>query len=248
MMIAAGRQVPDAWRPARRKRKGSGEELERVGVAGNDHPEVPAVEGGDTGRSEVLGEGDEGRVGATEAKVGIGLDELADPSPVPAAEVVDAERAVDDGGEQRGLGRRSELAIEQVARLGDDEGGRDERPGVGLEQLSTLSVVGVGTVGGGQQRAGVDDEHSVAPESLSEQLVSLCGAACRAGRADTGERQPPPPRSRRHAEVGVELRVDRLQRDLLGGNTPRGGGLDPAGQLLGQMHDQAHRLKCREGR
>jgi len=150
MMVGAGPQVLDplAARPA--TEEGSGEEFERVDVAGNGHAEVPAVEGGDPGHTEVLSEGDEGRVGATEAKVGVDFDELVDASPVPAAEVVDTKRAVDDGGEQRRLGPRSKLAVEQVARLGDDEGRRDERPGVALEQLPALEVVGVGTVGGGQ--------------------------------------------------------------------------------------------------
>ena len=61
--------------------------------------------------------------------------------------------------------------------------------------LTPRGVVLVAAVGGGHQRAGVNDQHLVAPEPLGQQLISIGGTAPGRGRANAGERQPPPPRS-----------------------------------------------------
>lgn len=70
----------------------------------------------------------------------------------------------------------AELPADQVAGLGDDHRGSDERAGIGFQQLPAGLVVAVVAVRGGQQRAGVDEEHSAAPKTLSEQLISLRAA------------------------------------------------------------------------
>jgi hypothetical protein len=53
-------------------------------------------------------------------------------------------------------------------------------PGSFLEQHPAGVVVGVVAVGGGDEGAGIDQEHSVAPETLGQQFVGLGGASCRA--------------------------------------------------------------------
>ena len=52
-----------------------------------------------------------------------------------------------------------------------------------------MSVVGVR---GGHQRAGIDQQHSVLPETLGQQLVSLSTATRLAGSAERDEGQTPP--------------------------------------------------------
>ena len=85
-------------------------------------------------------------------------------------------------------------------------------------------MVGVGAVSGREQRAGVDDEHSVAPEALSQQLVGF-------GRSSGGTRRP----DRREGKVATrcgllachsfEVGLDRLDRHLLGAHVARLGHL-----------------------
>lgn len=45
-------------------------------MAGADHSEVPPVQRGDGGDAEPFGQGDQGGVGAAQAKIGIGADQL----------------------------------------------------------------------------------------------------------------------------------------------------------------------------
>ncbi len=154
-----------------------------------DNLKVAVVQGGDPRGPEALGDSGDRGVGTTEAQVGVGDDESTDALPVLSEEVLHEKSAVVDRGVQGGLGARAELAIDQVRGLSDDHGSRDERSRVRLEEVSTGRVVGITAVGRSHQRAGVDDEHSVAPEALSEQLVGVDGVLATGRCPDAGERQ-----------------------------------------------------------
>jgi hypothetical protein len=58
-----------------------------------------------------------------------------------------------------------------------------------LEQRSARPVVSIVCIGGGDQRPGIDQQHSVAPEALGQHVVGV-GAPTRGARgADGDERQ-----------------------------------------------------------
>ena len=111
--------------------------------------------------------------------VGALVNQFADPLPVGRDEILHSERAVDDRVVERALGLGTELAVDQGG-LGDNQRRGDQRPFVALEERPAGLVVGVVPIGGGHQRAGVDDEQSVAPESLCQRLVGLCRSTRRA--------------------------------------------------------------------
>src|SRR5258706_2217023 len=91
-----------------------------------------------------------------------------------------------DGGIQAGLGLRSELAVDQVGGLGDDQGGGDQRPGVAFQQRPAGGMVLVGTVSGGHKRAGVNDQHYWSRPNPSASISSASAAS----RAEVDEPTP----------------------------------------------------------
>lgn len=144
-------------------------------MAGTHHGEVPPVQSGDGGDAEAFGEGDQGGVGSAQAQIGVAAHQLGDPGLIAMFEVLDSQAAVADRVEQPGFRFGAELAVDEVGRFGDDQGVGDKRPRVGLEQVLAGLVVGVVGIGGGGH-AGVDQQHSVAPETLGQQLVGLRAA------------------------------------------------------------------------
>lgn len=68
---SAGRTDRHRWSASRLGMKG-----ERLRVTGSDDREVPAVESGDIGLAESLGQSDQGGVGRPQPKVGVGLDQV----------------------------------------------------------------------------------------------------------------------------------------------------------------------------
>jgi hypothetical protein len=64
------------------------------------------------------------------------------------------------------LGLPAEACGEQIADLGDDKRGDDQRAGVGFQQLQAGSMVGIVCVYVGVERAGIDDQRDVASSAL----------------------------------------------------------------------------------
>ena len=159
---------------------GLGEEFERVGVAGAYDAEVAVVKGADLDGSQAFGDGHQACVGAAQREVGVGVDELGHPGPVAGGECFDGDGAGGDAAVERCFGGRADLTVDQPAGLGDDQGGGDQRPGVLFDEVPAGSVVGVVAVSGGEEDAGIDEEHpSVSPETLSEHLLGVCSPAPR---------------------------------------------------------------------
>lgn len=149
-------------------------------MLGADDDKVAAVQGRQWGSSQPFGQGDQRGVGTTEAEICVLLDQVTDARPVVVGQGLDREHtSVIDL--KRAFGTRPQLAVDEVGRLGDHQGARDEWSRVGFEQLPALPVVGVIDVRGGHQRASVDQQRSVAPEPVSQQLVGVLGSAAGAG-------------------------------------------------------------------
>lgn len=116
---------------------------------------------------------------------------------------------------------------------------------MGFEQEAAGLVVGVGAVSGRKQRAGVDDEHSVASKALGQQLVCLGGSPGGTRRPDRREGEVAPPCGLL-VWSSFEVRRDRLDRHLLGAHVSRLGHLGhPAGEILGEVDGQRQTDKRR---
>jgi hypothetical protein len=82
-------------------------------VSGPDDAEVAAVEGCDPGELQALGDGDKAGVGAAEAEVGVGLDQLGDPARVGGRDRLDLELAVGHCLEEPRFRESAELSPDQ---------------------------------------------------------------------------------------------------------------------------------------
>lgn len=127
------------------------------------------------------------------------------------------------------------MTVEEVGGLGDHHGGGHQRAGVVLENDLASLVMGVVGVRGGDQDAGIDQQHSVSPETLGQQIVGLSAAAGLAGGgADGHERQVP-------TQTTSGTPLGKAGRKSLGGQlvdadpAPGGLGGQTVDQLVGQM-------------
>ena len=67
----------------------------------------------------------------------------------------------------------AELPVDQVGSLRDDHGRGDQGTLVAFQQLPTGCMVLVGAIGRRDQRAGIDDQHLIAPEPLGQHLIGV---------------------------------------------------------------------------
>ena len=74
--------------------------------------------------------------------------------------------------------------------LCDDHGRGDQRTLIGLQQRPAGRVVPVGAIGRRNQRAGIYDQHLIAPEPLCQHLIGICRAASGSRNARGGKGQP----------------------------------------------------------
>ena len=102
-------------------------QFEGCGVDRTYDREVAPVERGDPGGPEALGDRDQAGVGATESKIGVGLDQFGDSSSVYGCDRFDLELTCGYGAEETRFRICTDLSSDQVRGLGDDEGGRYER-------------------------------------------------------------------------------------------------------------------------
>lgn len=207
-----------------------------------DDAKVSVVERCDPSDVESFGDGDERCVRASEAKIRVGEDKFAHPLPVAAREGLDAQRAFDDRSVQGCLGGGPEFAIDQVPSLGDNQSCRNEGSGISLEEVPAGSMVRVGTVGGGEERPSVDDEHSVAmrdiaAEPLGKRLIGVSGSATRARRTDARESETAHANGRRFGKVlGQDPDDDLVNAHTAFDSEPR----QSPGQLVGKGHGHGH--------
>ena len=135
----------------------------------------------------------------------------------PDAEIGHFQLAFDDGCVQAGFRFGAELPVDQVGGLRDDHGRGDQGALIALQQHPAGRVVSVGAIGRRDQRAGIHDQHLVAPEALGQHLIRLCRAPPGSGGAHRGEGQPAAGRlgqlsRRRYAPYGPECRISRTAR------------------------------------
>jgi len=220
----------------------SGEQIERGDVVGAHDGEVTMIECGDRSDRQALRQHHQRCVCSTKSEICVLQDQVGNASPIRVAQDVDTQHALGDRGEQGGFCRRSKLAIQQVGGLGNYQGCGDERPGVCLKQLPTCCVGGVVSVSGRQQRAGVNQQHSVPPEPFSEQFVGLARTTSRPGCTDGSEGQLASFRSR--AEIGVaESRSKDFGGQLIDAHaTPDGLDSELVCQRIGKPDDRGHRV------
>jgi hypothetical protein len=84
----------------------------------------------------------------------------------------------------------AELPVDQVGGLRDDHGRGDQGTLVALQQPPAGRVVPVSAIGRRDQRAGIDDQHLIAPEPLGQHLIGVSRAASGRRFACGGEGQP----------------------------------------------------------
>ena len=128
--------------------------------------------------------------------------------------------AVDDGRVQAGFRFGAELPVDQVGGLCDDHGRCDQGTLVALQQFQASRAVLVGTIGRRDQRAGIHDQHLVAPESLGQHFFGLRRAAPGSRSAHSSEGQ------------SAARRLGQLSRQQIRCKLIRG--LASAGRLSGQ--------------
>lgn len=130
-----------------------------------DDAEVASIEGRDLGAAKAFGGGYDGGVDGAEREVAVAGDEFGDPQRVGGVEGLDDEVGGEIAEEAR-LGLPAEACAEQITNLGDDEGGDDQRAGVGFQQLQAGRVVSIVCVYIGVERSGVDDQRDAVISAL----------------------------------------------------------------------------------
>jgi hypothetical protein len=166
------------------------QQLERLSMTWPHNGEVAPAERSDPGRAMPLGQGDNGRIRPAEPQVSVGADQVLDALPVGCAETGHLQLAIDDGRVQAGFRLRAKLPVDQVGGLRDHHGRGDQGTLVALQQLPAGLVVLIGAIGRRDQRAGIDDQHLIAPEPLGQHLISLSCAAPGSRSTHRGEGQP----------------------------------------------------------
>lgn len=102
----------------------SGKQLEAFAMTRCDRTEVAPVEGHDDRSAQSLGECDDRRIGATEGKVGVLLDELGHSHEVVSARPFDVE--LGDAPQELALRAGAQAPADEVGRLSDYERGDDQ--------------------------------------------------------------------------------------------------------------------------
>jgi hypothetical protein len=153
--------VEEASQPGRERHRKSNDhsrqQLEGDLVSWPDDAEMATIEGRDFGGVEPLRRSDHRGVDGAERQVAVFGDELGDADRVAGMERLDREAATGQIAEEADLGLPAETRLDQVGDLGDDEGGDDERAGMGLQQLEAGGVVGVVGVDVGVEGPCVDN-------------------------------------------------------------------------------------------
>jgi hypothetical protein len=120
--------------------------------------EVPPVDGRDIADAEAFGSDDDRGVYGPERQVVVLRDKLDHAEWVCWVEGLKDEGTTAEVAEEAGLGLPAQSRSEQVCNLRNHEGGNDERPRVGFQQLEAGGMVRVVGVDVRVERAGVDDQ------------------------------------------------------------------------------------------
>jgi len=127
-------------------------------MIGANNREVAAVECRYLKHAETLGDGDQAGVNAAKSQVGVGLNQLGHPRPIRRCQSFNGQVPVGDRAVEPSLGGRSELTLDQPARLGNYQSGCGQRAGVVLEQRLAALVIGICVVGGSENNVGIDEQ------------------------------------------------------------------------------------------
>lgn len=159
---------------SRRLRK----DLEGRDVSRADDAEVATIERGDRSDAQPLRGSDDGGIDRTQREVAVLRNKLRDPKPVARADGLGREGAAREVAQEADLRLHSEARTEEVAHLGDDEEGNDERAGMGAQKFEAGFVMAVVFVDVGVQRTGVYDQRyrraSVRRISSTRSAMSWC--------------------------------------------------------------------------
>lgn len=94
---------------------------------------MPPVQGGDFRGAQPLRGGDHRSVNGSQWQIAVLGDEFGDALGVCGVQRLDDEFSLSQVTQEPDLGLPAEPGCDQVGDLRDDEGGDDERPGVGLQ-------------------------------------------------------------------------------------------------------------------
>jgi hypothetical protein len=156
--------------------RASGQQREGRDVAGADDVEVTMVKRRHLRDTESFGDCDYGGIGRAERKVGICVDQFCHALVVGDFEVDDSERPLGNRAKECALDLRSTGTGEEVADLGHNGCGDEDRATREVqarEQVRAGTVVSVASIRRGHERTGIADDHSGAPEAVGEQIVMI---------------------------------------------------------------------------
>lgn len=148
------------WRADVHARRPSGQKIE-LAVSRPDNREVPAIKCGHLDDAKALGCDHHRGVHRPEGHVPVYGHQLSDAEPICGGNRLRDEVACGKVAHEAHLGIDAKVCAEQVAHLGDDKLRDEQRPGMALQELETLGVVGVVAVDVGVQRPGVNDQRDV---------------------------------------------------------------------------------------
>jgi hypothetical protein len=135
----------------------------------------------------------DGGVNYADAEVGVFVEQLGDPVPVGWLYRLGDQLTRPERLGERPLSVDSDAVTKEVSDLGDDERRHDERPAGVCQQLHASRVISIAGGRGGDQRPGIDDQHSVALKGsrmndATDVFVHVLGCVWRAACADRKER------------------------------------------------------------
>lgn len=129
-------------------------------MSGTYQTEVAVVERGDVNCAVLFGNRDNERVRSTQRKRSVLLDKISGPGRVGwgnSHQQIDTVRYV---AQEIRFGLGPSTAVEHVSNLGEERLRKQERSGEVLEEIGTTLMVEIFTVGVGDYRASVDNNHA----------------------------------------------------------------------------------------
>jgi hypothetical protein len=129
-------------------------------VAGPNHREVPPVERCELSNVQAFGDGDDRRIGTTEAKVCILVGQLRRAPKIGERQLGQVKLAQLERPKKLDFGSGSRSFMQEVAHLGNDRGWHQERFRCAFQQAQGAAMVVVSVVGRRHQDVGVDQNRA----------------------------------------------------------------------------------------
>ena len=216
----------------------SGDQLERVAVCRTDDQEISSVDARHCGDSKALGDRDYAGVDQAEIKVKVLLRESGAARPVRFGEVGQVEISCGDRDNEGSFGLCPKARGDQPRGLDSHRRGQDKLHALAsFEHRGSLRMPVIVGVGRSQQNAGVDDDGTGWADSSAERRSAATSRRNSLTRPDRSPRPEwPIPMNANRGFTGSCASI--ASTATCSGFTPRCSrdGLDPAGQLFGQVH------------